>query len=78
MVDSNLLVQDGNIQGEDFALGTVLVEDELRDIGADSSKYQGEYVDGKKNGYGIYNFAHGSIYEGDWSDDMINGRGVWI
>ncbi len=28
------------------------------------------FSDGKKNGFGIYNYANGAVYEGDWKDDL--------
>ena len=77
MNDLNLIAK-GSLDEKEFKLEPVLVEDELRDIGIDPSRYQGEFVDGKKNGYGIYNFAHGTMYDGEWSSDKLNGRGMWI
>ena len=32
----------------------------------DQSKYEGEFMDGKKHGKGIYFWADGSKYEGDF------------
>jgi len=28
---------------------------------------------GKKHGRGLYNWADGSSYDGNWDDNMING-----
>ena len=33
---------------------------------------------GKKEGFGKYVWADGSIYEGKWLDNRINGRGVYL
>ena len=30
----------------------------------------------KKDGHGVYYWAGGSIYEGDWKGDKIHGKGV--
>ena len=33
---------------------------------------------GRKQGYGRYKWADGSIYEGDWFDNRISGQGVYV
>ena len=33
---------------------------------------------GKKEGQGKYTWADGSIYEGEWLDNRINGSGIYI
>lgn len=39
-------------------------------------EYEGDYKDGKREGYGIMRFADsGNVYEGQWEDDEITGRG---
>jgi len=40
---------------------------------SDGSKYEGEYVAGKKQGKGKYIWADGSQYDGDWVDNKISG-----
>lgn len=35
----------------------------------DSSKYEGEVVNDKRNGKGIYHYSNGDKYVGDWKDD---------
>lgn len=40
-------------------------------------KYIGDYVNGKKNGIGIYIFANGEKYEGEFKDDMFHGNGTY-
>lgn len=39
----------------------------------DGKMYEGEYRNGKKNGYGIYKFPDGRRYEGYWVDGLQNG-----
>lgn len=39
---------------------------------------KGEYVDGKKNGYGVYAYSDGRKYQGAWLDDKITGQGKLI
>lgn len=33
---------------------------------------------GKKEGFGIYTWADGSVYSGEWLDNRINGNGVYL
>jgi hypothetical protein len=42
-------------------------------VGIDGSWYEGEYVDGRKDGKGKYVWPDGSYYEGGWKDNKING-----
>ena len=37
----------------------------------DGGFYKGLFRDGKRNGYGVYEYADGSRYEGDWKDDKM-------
>ena len=37
--------------------------------------YEGDYVEGKWEGYGIYTWASGASYEGEWKDGKYNGHG---
>ena len=38
-------------------------------------KYEGDYKDNKKHGFGSYFYANGEKYEGEWFDDLKNGLG---
>lgn len=40
--------------------------------------YEGERVNGKKEGRGIYKWKDGSIYEGEFKNDMMHGTGKLI
>ena len=44
----------------------------------DGSKYDGQYVYGKKNGEGRYVWRDGSYYFGTWKDNKINGFGTYV
>ncbi len=35
-------------------------------------------VAGKRHGYGVYSYADGGRFEGEWIDDKVHGRGVSI
>jgi len=39
--------------------------------------YEGDWIDGKKNGHGVMRFRAGDFYEGQWKDDNYNGIGVF-
>jgi hypothetical protein len=41
----------------------------------DGRKYEGEYLDDKKDGFGIFTFADGKKYEGYWVDGKQHGIG---
>ena len=41
-------------------------------------KYEGEWVDGKMHGRGIYYYADGTVYDGTWSEGKMHGKGVFI
>lgn len=44
-----------------------------------SSKYQGDWSNNQKCGFGIQNYSNGNRYEGEWLDGKRNGRGtLWI
>lgn len=39
--------------------------------------YIGDWSYGMKNGHGIFNWADGSVYEGDFKDDQFHGKGEY-
>ena len=41
----------------------------------DGAKYEGDYIDGKKEGKGKLTFADGSYYEGEFKENKRNGYG---
>jgi hypothetical protein len=45
------------------------------DRGYRNGTYKGEMKDGKKEGYGIYYYTDGDIYEGEWKNDLPDGKG---
>ena len=42
----------------------------------DGSEYNGDIVNGKKDGRGVLKFKDGTVYEGDFRDDNFNGNGI--
>ena len=39
-------------------------------------KYEGDFLDGKRHGYGIHVWPDGRKYTGDWKSNRQNGKGV--
>ena len=40
--------------------------------------YDGWWVNGKREGQGIYFYANGDRYEGDWKNDCKHGKGIYV
>ena len=40
--------------------------------------YEGEWLDGKKEGFGKYYYNNGERYAGAWKDDMREGKGMLV
>lgn len=40
--------------------------------------YEGGFMDGKKHGFGIYNWVDGSTYEGWYARDKKEGHGRFM
>ena len=38
--------------------------------------YEGNFFDGKRNGYGVMVHNNGDSYSGQWSNDCIDGKGT--
>lgn len=43
-----------------------------------SGGYNGEYAEGKRNGLGTCRFQDGSVYDGTWVDDRMEGFGRYL
>lgn len=41
-------------------------------------KYEGEWVDGKMHGRGIYYYSDGTVYDGTWAEGKMHGKGVFV
>jgi hypothetical protein len=42
------------------------------------NRYEGEWLDGKTNGFGVKVWGNGDRYEGEWLNDNRHGRGVYL
>lgn len=36
------------------------------------------FQNGKKNGFGIYHYYNGATYEGEWRNDLKEGKGKHV
>jgi len=43
----------------------------------DGRCYEGDYVDDKKQGYGVFKWPDGRVYEGAWFNGKQHGRGTY-
>ena len=42
-----------------------------------NGKYKGDYLNGKREGKGIYKYNNGDIYEGEYKNDLKDGEGTY-
>lgn len=40
-------------------------------------RYEGDWLNHKMEGKGIYFWAIGDIYQGDWKNDTLDGKGIF-
>ena len=43
----------------------------------EKARFEGNYKDGLKDGFGKMTFPNGDIYEGEWKENVINGEGSY-
>ena len=41
-----------------------------------NSKYEGEKLNGMRHGYGKFFYQDGGLFEGEWIQNKMNGKGV--
>lgn len=41
-------------------------------------RYNGQFFDGLRNGYGVLHYATGARYEGCWLNDKKEGEGCYV
>ena len=42
-----------------------------------SRRYQGEFVDGRREGRGVLIYANGDTYDGEWINNLFHGGGIF-
>jgi len=48
-------------------------------IQPDNSKYEGEWENDKRSGYGVQTSSSGRVqYDGEWRDDVYHGNGILV
>ena len=53
----------------------VSIKKGVLEVGKDI-RYEGELHNGKRHGYGRQKWKEGTIYEGQWKNDLAEGRGA--
>jgi len=75
------MAQKAGQRGTIYWVGKAIVGEDGRPDGthAAGASYHGEWVDNKKNGYGVQVFPNGEKYEGQWGNGLRNGEGtLWV
>jgi hypothetical protein len=60
-----------------FVAGLANGKCKLFDAKMENLNFDGNYVDGKRNGFGILNFNNGDRYEGNFKDNLKEGEGIY-
>ena len=68
-----LLMKDGSYYEGEFNNGEISGSG-TRKWTATGNIYEGEFYKGELNGKGIMKYGNGSVYEGDWYENMRQGR----
>ena len=45
---------------------------------SNGARYEGDFTNGKREGYGVEVYAGGGRYEGGWKDNYFEGHGIMI
>ena len=73
---SNILRDSGTFDDEKIKqgfgtyvwMGPTSEEDETP---VEKARYEGNYLNGQRSGFGKMNFPNGDIYEGEWAEDKV-------
>ena len=57
---------------EIYDLEIVYIEDH------DNGRYEGNIIEGKREGFGKYFYSNGEIYEGEFQNNLKNGKGKYL
>ncbi len=47
------------------------------ELNPDGSYYEGQFINGMKNGKGKYEWQNGEVYDGQWENNLKHGSGLW-
>ena len=53
------------------------INNNIKELKYDNGRYVGQFVNGLKEGKGIYYYNSGSRYEGDYKNDKREGKGIY-
>ncbi|OAJ42032.1 hypothetical protein BDEG_25539 [Batrachochytrium dendrobatidis JEL423] len=42
------------------------------------NRYEGKWLDGKRHGYGVFQYSSGATYQGEWVQNKKHGKGKYI
>ena len=57
--------------------GTNVKTGRRMDFNPESYFFEGYYIDGQRNGHGVYIWVDGERYQGEFKDNKMNGYGVY-
>ena len=85
LINTNIVTaQNGNKADAVYEMQKITLSDEADDLNgtdeqkySDGSDYNGNYLEGKREGQGIYTFDNGDYYDGQWKNDLMSGEGVY-
>ena len=85
LINTNIVTaQNGNKADAVYEMQKIILSDEADDLNgtdeqkySDGSDYNGNYLEGKREGQGIYTFDNGDYYDGQWKNDLMSGEGVY-
>ena len=81
LINTNIVTaQNGNKADAVYEMQKIILSDEADDLNgtdeqkySDGSDYNGNYLEGKREGQGIYTFDNGDYYDGQWKNDLMSG-----
>ena len=72
-----LLMKDGSYYEGKFENGEISGSG-IRKWTATGNVYEGEFLKGELNGNGMMKYGNGTVYEGEWNENMKQGKYVDI
>lgn len=51
--------------------------DDAKGLVGGNSRYEGDFKENLRHGFGKYVLPDGSVYEGTWREGLMNGRGIF-
>lgn len=67
----------GFCQGKRHGHGVVVIDNFDGSFSCGKNRFEGEFVDGRMTGHGVWHYANGDSFEGEFSNDSKNGHGIY-